>query len=694
MHYSKLLPSIAALVLAAPATALAEVQGGQEMDVLTHRGLETFLVAEPEAQISAASRVNRDLADKLGRIPVPTSGFQLEARVVVNTADYLDLLALVDGFGGGEVRLLENMYGFYVVDTESVQAAVAMTNNLAPAYPEGAVYLDMAAPRTLRQLPTDPSFSQQWHLNNISAPVRDINAEPAWDAGYTGNGVIMGVLEGGFQTNHPDLSANYNSAASQNGGSSSHGTAVAGVMGAVAYNGAGGVGLAYDGQISKQYFGGSTTTANAFNYRNDLNDIKNNSWGPSDDGTLHFISSVELNALANSTATGRGGLGEIFGWAAGNGGTGDRVEYDPYAASRYTIAFGAIGDLDRRASYNERGSSMFVVTQSSGNNRGIWTTDSGSGYTSGFGGTSSASPLGCGVVGVMLDANPALTWRDVQHVLAHCARQVDPGSAWATNGAGFLVSYNYGFGAADAAKAAALAANWTNVGSEQEVNTGSQSVNATIPDNDNVGLTRTVNVNQNITVEHVELVMNISHTYIGDIWIELTSPSGTKSILTKTRADSQNNMNNYVLTSVRHWNEPSQGTWTVNVTDRDSGTTGTWNNFSLNIYGYDGSGGPGLTLHSDALYAGFNEPFYISKGQPNTPTQLFYSLQAGSSFNSTYNVTLDLNNPRTGSSAQNTDANGDTSWTLQIPSTASGLTVLIQAAQNGQKSNVWQVLIN
>ena len=66
--------------------------------------------------------------------------------------------------------------------------------------------------------PNDPSFSQQWSLNNTgqsSGTVgADIDATSAWDittggVTATGDSIVVAVIDGGFQLNHPDLIGNY-----------------------------------------------------------------------------------------------------------------------------------------------------------------------------------------------------------------------------------------------------------------------------------------------------------------------------------------------------------------------------------------------------------------------------------------------------------------------------------------------------
>lgn len=650
-----------------------------------------FEVAAPDATLSAAARQNDDLAGKDGRVPAPRAGYALTGTLIVETDDPQLLAALAQDLAGAPVEPLGTVRGFWLASTSSVRAALRLREAIAPIFGADRVYLDARRPLTTR-LPSDPGFPNQWHLRNTVMAAADANVEGAWNAGWTGQGVVIGVVDGGVYATHPDLAANYNATASQTGGGDSHGTSCAGVAAAVEGNGQGGVGAAYGAQWSKMYFGGSSTNAAAFAFRNDLNDIKTNSWGPADNGTLAHWTSAEAAAVRDAVTLGRGGLGVVFCWAAGNGGTADRVEYDPYASSRYTIAVGAITDLDQRSGYNEQGASMFTVAQSDGGNRGIYTTSGTNGYTFNFGGTSSASPLGAGVVALMLSANPGLGWRDVYHILADSARKCDPGNAsWVVNGAGREVNVNFGFGAVDALAAVDLAQVWTNVGPELVDDSGVQAVNAAIPDNNTAGLSRTVSVASAFKVEAVELVLNVDHNYIGDLVVELSSPSGTNSVLSKQRSDSQDDFVNYVLTSFRCWDEDSAGTWTVKISDQSGGTTGTWQNFRLLVYGNDGSGGAGggSVLTSGPLSAGATGQISLAQGLPSAPAWLALSLTGpGSTYIPQLGVTLGLAAPKRLAGPTSTDAAGALVWPVAVPPGAAGASYWLQAAQSGLVSNV------
>ena len=103
-----------------------------------------------------------------------------------------------------------------------------------------------------------------------------------------------------------------------------------------------------------------------------------------------------------------------------------------------------------------------------------------------------------GVVALMLEANPALTWRDVKHILATTADQVGTDSdytytlrgikqyEWETNAAGYKFHNWFGFGKIDAAEAVTTAASYTansrgTFAATNFVNSG--SINLAINDN-------------------------------------------------------------------------------------------------------------------------------------------------------------------------------------------------------------------
>ncbi len=599
---------------------------GVPMSVPTTTGVMELSVDRPDANDAIGRTISTPSANK-AKAAATGATVRLTSRVILR-ADRPELVAALRGKAlAGGLRPLLAGRGYWVVETTSVRDAVALADVLRadPHVREAAV--DIRRPWALRSPPNDPKFPNQWHLVNEDDPLFDVNADTAWNAGYTGDGVVIGIVEDAWQHGHPDLFDNYLPEASQVGGSiTSHATSCAGVAAAVANNELMGVGVAYGAWLSDQIFGTDQQTADALAFRNDLNDIKSNSWGPPDIGHADVMPSVIRAAIEEGIDSGRDGLGEIYVWAAGNGGTGDRVDYDPFVSSRYTIAVGSIGDQDRRASYNESGSSMFVVTESSGNIRGIGTTTSNSGWTSSFGGTSAASPLAAGVVALMLQANPTLTWRDVQHVLVESARMCDPNQAdWSVNGAGYAINPNYGFGAIDAGAAVALARDWVNVPHEIAVDTGVVPVNEPIPDNDATGVDVAVEIDRNIRIETVELILNVQSNFIGDLEIWMTGPSGVRSTFAKSRfSDGQHNYTNYVFTSFRHWGEGSVGTWTIHIADRAAPDPATWIDYRLVFHGTPACPGDlnddGLISMADiqalllAYGAGEGDPEFIAAG--------------------------------------------------------------------------------
>ena len=61
----------------------------------------------------------------------------------------------------------------------------------------------------------------------------------------------------------------------------------------------------------------------------------------------------------------------------------------------------------------------------------------------------------------MLEANPKLSWRDVQHIIVRTARRANlRGEDWTVNGAGHNISHAFGFGLMDAGAMVRAAQVW------------------------------------------------------------------------------------------------------------------------------------------------------------------------------------------------------------------------------------------
>jgi subtilisin family serine protease len=109
-------------------------------------------------------------------------------------------------------------------------------------------------------LTNDPYHNNQWALNNTGFQTvdADIDAPEAWQISGGCSSVRIAVIDEGVQLNHPDLSANmlagYDATGQGSAGapwnSDGHGTAVAGIIAAVANNGIGVAGVAYNCKIS------------------------------------------------------------------------------------------------------------------------------------------------------------------------------------------------------------------------------------------------------------------------------------------------------------------------------------------------------------------------------------------------------------------------------------------------------------
>ncbi len=478
---------------------------------------------------------------------------------------------------------------------------------------------------------TDPFYLYQWHLNNTGqtcgTPGEDIHVTSVWNT-YKGSGVRVALVDDGLEIAHPDLTANVITGSSGSydyrvpgygdptGGA--HGTSVAGVVAARDLNNYGVRGVAPRASVVGYNLLQALTSSNeadAMTRDRSINSISSNSWGaPDGNGTLDAPDNLWRSAILDGLQNGRGGRGLIYIWAGGNGAPIDNSNYDGQANNRGVIAVAATNDVGTQTSYSERGANLWVSApagETCGN--AIVTTDrSGNGgynplqtggsdfadhdYTKCFNGTSAAAPVVSGVVALMLEANPALTWRDVRLILAQSARKNDATNSEWTSGAlspagtAYHFNHKYGFGVIDAQAAVTLANAWTNVGSELTSPTTTATPNLAIPDNDCNGVSNTVTVSGSgiNKIEWVEITFSAAdHTYSGDLDITLTSPSGAVSQLAEMHSCPAGctAYSAWIFGSARHLGEAADGNWTLTVKDEAAQDVGTFQSWSLKFYG-------------------------------------------------------------------------------------------------------------
>lgn len=323
------------------------------------------------------------------------------------------------------------------------------------------------------------------------------------------------------------------------------------------------------------------------------------------------------------------------------------ANFDQVKTFPYLIVVGATNAEGTSADYSTPGSNVWVSAPGGDREIGIMVADP-VGCTKGFSvgstfsfdknhstlnpscsyyssaaGTSFASPIVTGAVAILKSVNPSLSWRDIKHILADTAVKIDPTASstshprgrnlpghtyqqgWVTNGASYHFHPWYGFGQINLAQAVSLALNpdfdLYEFKTTEKMDGGfiysSGNVNSNIPDNTSLGVSSTINVSEhNLFIEHVMVVVNISHTYSSDIGLELTSPSGTTTKLMNINSLMiGENLTNAHFGANGFYGERSKGTWTLKAIDGAGEDVGVLQNWSMTIIGNKGSTLPDST---------------------------------------------------------------------------------------------------
>ncbi|XP_066900797.1 neuroendocrine convertase 2 [Halyomorpha halys] len=476
--------------------------------------------------------------------------------------------------------------------------------------------------------PTDPFFQFQWYLKNTGQnggkAKLDLNVEAAWAQGVTGKNVTTAIMDDGVDYMHQDLKYNYNAKASYDFSSNdrfpyprytddwfnSHGTRCAGEVAAARDNGICGVGVAYDSKIAgirmlDQPYMTDLIEANSMGHEPNLIDIYSASWGPTDDGkTVDGPRNATMRAIVKGVNEGRNGLGNIYVWASGDGGEEDDCNCDGYAASMWTISINSAINDGQNAHYDESCSSTLASTFSNGAkdpNTGVATTDLYGKCTTTHSGTSAAAPEAAGVFALALEANPEISWRDIQHLTVLTSKRNSLFDAknrfhWTMNGVGLEFNHLFGFGVLDAGAMVALAKQWKTVPARYHCEAGSVKQIQSISTSNPLVLKITTNSCQGTDtevnyLEHVQAVITLNATRRGDVQLFLTSPMGTRSMILSRRVndnDHRDGFTKWPFMTTHTWGEYPQGTWTLEVSfasPPDQPQSGFFKEWTLMLHG-------------------------------------------------------------------------------------------------------------
>ncbi len=345
----------------------------------------------------------------------------------------------------------------------------------------------------LAQTPNDSKYGQQWYLEQVDAPT-------AWDTGTGSDDVIVAVLDTGVDLDHPDLKGNIwvnddeesgnnvddddngfvddvygwdfvqddNAPVPSANGSEaavSHGTLIAGLIGAKGNNAAGVAGVMWDVQIMSVRMlnasgsGDAVTAAKAVDYAvaNGADVINLSFAGDNADKVLRTAIQRAYNA------------GVVVVAAMGNEGRDtDSVAVYPACLRDgdhdWVIGVASSDKRDEPSTFSNYGSTCTDLAAPGEDIYGLSYENKAQGFTSAYGGlwsgTSMASPLVAGAAALLRSAFPLLSVDNVRNAIK---LSVDP-----LTGLTASQKAKYGAGRLNVAEALVIAATYASTTEAEE----------------------------------------------------------------------------------------------------------------------------------------------------------------------------------------------------------------------------------
>ena len=523
----------------------------------------------------------------------------------------------VDEGGGGD-----NNHTF-TLDTDNDY----IPNNIEKFIGKDANNSDENGNGILDGLEGDEFFEKQWYIRSIgiatnpsevaSIEGNDLNLLETYK-GYMGLNQIIQIVDSGIDSEHEDLKENFDLNRSLDGDMQGaptpggifkpHGTMLAGIAAARAFNGVGVRGVAPFAKIAgsnwlaKQSLDGLDKAWLSGNGANEIT-VSNNSWG-----RYFTADTIYEDIMAESVNKLRDGKGRIFVFASGNARSEHADANTQFVINnRYAIVVGALTYKNEIANYSTPGANVWTVayggadtfnkgptiatTYISGKSSNTWDSDSKKNYTYAMAGSSAAAPMVSGSIALILEACPDLTYRDVKYLIATTAKKVDDdNTSWIQNAAGHNFSRDYGFGLIDTQIAVAKCQTvYKMLPQEESCEDSLEELNKTIEQSS----IESLNIDKDLNVEWVEADIDINASNASNIDIYLISPSGTKIQLLKSGTVIDNYHIPYAnwmsggfrFSTGAMLDENSAGTWKIEITNNNNDNI-KLNNLNLKIYGH------------------------------------------------------------------------------------------------------------
>ncbi|MFD0356170.1 S8 family serine peptidase [Streptomyces sp. NPDC127110] len=458
-------------------------------------------------------------------------------------------------------------------------------------------------------LPANPAQSTTPTGEPVRADMSQIKADQAWAVNAGSSSVKVGILDTGVDDQHQDIAPNFNAADSVScaygkpdtrAGSwrdvGDHGTHVAGTV-AAAKNGKGVVGVAPGVKISSVRIAEPTSslffaenTICGFVWAGDHGfKVTNNSyytdpWQFNCPDNLDQAAIIEGVNRAQAYAEGKGSLQVA---AAGNENydlahkTTDTASPNDSTPVTRTITNACVdiptelpgvvtvaanGTGTTKASFSNFGQGVIDVAAPG---QDVYSTLPGGKYGS-KSGTSMASPHVTGVAALMVSANPSLTPAQIRDRLATQANDIPCPSDSRCTGTTANNAF-FGEGQVDALKA--VGGSTPPAGKYFE-----NTADFAIGDNTTVESPIAVTGVTGNAPATLKVGVNIAHTYIGDLKVDLIAPDGTVYTVHNRAGGSTDNINQTY--TVNASSEVANGTWKLRVNDNAGGDTGkidSWN---------------------------------------------------------------------------------------------------------------------